>query len=89
MNSKAEYTIKEDKYHVVTVEKSVPPPGIDAGNWYRYVIGQGKSNIEGIKLGTLQAVTEHAQAMVDDLNTRAARSGSFYAPRLYTTRKRK
>jgi hypothetical protein len=81
MNTEAKYIIGEDKYQVVTVEKSAPPQGIETGNWFRYVIGQGKSKIEGIKCGTLQAVTDHAHTMVDDLNTRATKGGSFYAPR--------
>lgn len=81
MNIEAKYIIDDDKYYVVTVEKSVPPQGIETGNWYRYVIGQGNSKIEGCKCGTLQAVTDHAYAMVDDLNTRATKGGSIYAPR--------
>lgn len=81
MSADLENTENDDKYQVVTVEKTDPPAGMEAGNWYRYVIGQGRSKIDGVKLGTLQAVTEHAQAMVEDLNSRAARSGSFYAPR--------
>jgi hypothetical protein len=81
INADPKSTMHDDKYQVVTVEKTDPPQGMEDGNWYRYVIGQGRSKIEGVKLGTLQAVTEHAHTMVDDLNTRAARSGSFYAPR--------
>lgn len=81
MNLEEEYTVNEDKFQVVTVEKSTPPQGMQTGSWYRYVIGQGRSKIEGVRLGTLQTVTEHARTMVDDLNSRASRSGSFYAPR--------
>lgn len=81
MNTETQYTIIKAKYHVVTVEKSVPPRGIETGNWHRYVIGQGKSKIVGFKRGTLKAVTDHAFAMVDDLNTRATKGGSIYAPR--------
>jgi hypothetical protein len=81
MSAELENTVNVDKYQVVTVEKTDPPTGMESGSWYRYVIGQGRSKIDGVKLGTLQAVTEHAQTMVDDLNSRAARSGSFYAPR--------
>ena len=81
MNTESKYIIGDDKYHVVTVEKSVPPQGIETGNWCRYVIGHGISKIVGFKCGTLQAVTDHARTMVDDLNTRATRGGSYYAPR--------
>lgn len=81
MDIDAQYISNQDKYHVVIVEKCVPPQGIDTGNWHRYVIGEGKSRIVGFKCGTLHAVTDHAHAMVNDLNTRATRGGSFYAPR--------
>jgi len=81
MNTEPKHIINEDKYSVVTVEKSVRPFGIETGNWCRYVIGQGKSKIVGFKCGTLHAVTVHAHAMVDDLNTRVNKGGSFYAPR--------
>ena len=81
LNTEAKYIIGDDKYKVVTVEQSTPPQGSETGNWFRYVIGQGKSKIVGFKSGTLQVVTAHAHTMVDDLNDRANRGGSFYAPR--------
>lgn len=69
------------KYQVVTVEKTSAPDGMPGDNWHRYVIGQGTSKIEGKKPGTLKAVTEHAETVADDLNSRTSRSGSTYAPR--------
>jgi hypothetical protein len=81
INAEIDDSMIEERYQVVSVEKIDPPQGMPAGSWYRYVIGQGRSQIEGLKLGTLHAVTEHARIMADDLNSRAARSGSFYAPR--------
>ena len=81
MNADPEDTMLGERYNVVTVEKTDSPQGMPSGSWYRYVIGQGRSQIDGIKLGSLQAVTEHARLMAEDLNSRAARSGSFYAPR--------
>ena len=50
-------------------------------NWHRYIIGQGGSKIEGIKPGTLKAVTLHAETVAEDLNARAGKGGSTYAPR--------
>ena len=73
--------IKELKYHVVTVEKITPPEGMPGDNWHRYVIGQGRARIEGKKPGSLRAVTEHAETVAEDLNLRASRGGSTYAPR--------
>ena len=75
-----EYTNKL-KYHIVTVEKTAPPEGLPGDNWHRYVIGQGSSRIEGKKPGSLKAVTQHAETVVEDLNSRAGRGGSTYAPR--------
>ena len=68
------------KYQVVSVEKAATPEGLPGDNWHRYVIGQGTSKIEGIKPGTLKAVTEHAETVAEDLNSRTGRGGSTYAP---------
>ncbi len=69
------------KYRVVSVEKTTPPKGMPGDNWHRYVIGQGNSRIEGNKPGSLKAVTEHAETVTEDLNSRMDRGGSTYAPR--------
>ncbi|HEY9053057.1 MAG TPA: hypothetical protein VIQ03_16010 [Gammaproteobacteria bacterium] len=69
------------KYNVITVEKTTPPEGMPGENWYRYVIGQGTSRIEGIRHGSLKDVTQHAEAFAEDLNLRMNSSGSTYAPR--------
>ena len=71
-------------YRVMIVEKTDPPEGMPDGNWHRYIIGQGDSKIEGFKSGSLQAVTQHAEAFAQDLTARAARGYSTY-----TARKRK
>ncbi|MEK6748220.1 MAG: hypothetical protein AABY83_03320 [Pseudomonadota bacterium] len=70
------------KYSVVSVEKSEAPRGASGNDWYCYVIGAGNSKVVGNKPGTLNAVTEHAHTVANDLNARSARSGSVYAPRL-------
>jgi hypothetical protein len=69
------------KYHVVSVEKTTTPEGLPGDNWHLYVIGQGNSRIEGKKPGSLRSVTEHAETVVEDLNSRKGRGGSTYAPR--------
>jgi len=71
----------ESKYRVESVEKIEPPEGMPAGNWHRYVIGQGGSKIDGLKPGTLKAVTEHAESVATDLNLRATGGNSTYAAR--------
>jgi hypothetical protein len=45
------------------------------------VIGKGKSRIEGKKPGSLYEVTQHAETIVEDLNSRKARGGSMYVSR--------
>lgn len=81
MTSELEYTINNDRYNVVSVEKTEPPQGVTDGTWFRYIIGHGTSKIEGMKPGSLATVTQHAHTVADDLNERASRGGSFYAPR--------
>jgi hypothetical protein len=68
-------------YTVASVEKAASPKGMPGNNWHRYVIEFGDSTIEGLKPGTLTAVTEHAQSVADDLNERKNQRGSTYAPR--------
>jgi len=69
-------------YRVVNVEKTEAPDGMEGDNWHLYVIGRGNSKIEGKKPGTLNQVTEHAETVAEDLNSRAgAKSGSIYVSR--------
>lgn len=72
---------KVTKYKVVSVEKTDPPEGLPEGNWHRYIIGHGRSKIEGLKPGTLSAVKQHAESVASDLNERTGKGGSTYAPR--------
>lgn len=69
------------EYNVITVEKILTPEGMPGDSWHRYVIGKGSSRIEGKKPGSLHEVTQHAETVVEDLNSRKARGGSMYAPR--------
>ena len=69
------------EYHVIKVEKTTAPKGLSGDNWHRYVIGQGSSKIEGKKPGSLKTVTQHAEMIVEDLNSRKGRGHSVYAPR--------
>lgn len=74
--------VYKQKYHVVSVELTERPNGIQSGTWYSYVIERGDSIIRGYRSGTLRSVTQHAYDMADDLNERANRKGSTYAPRI-------
>ncbi|MEJ2361115.1 MAG: hypothetical protein P8Z75_06770 [Gammaproteobacteria bacterium] len=73
--------MSEEKYRVMSVKKTRPPEGMPDVPWHRYVIGYGQGKINGMKPGTLNAVTQHAQAVAESLNQRAKCKGSIYAPR--------
>jgi len=78
--------VKNYHYQVVTVEKIVTPSGMSGTNWHRYVIQRNGSLIEGMKPGTLQSVTQHAESVASDLNDRAGgRASSAYGARKITT----
>ena len=71
MNDESDDDIFDRKFNVTKIEKTDPPAGMQAGEWYRYVIGKGSSEIQGIRSGTLQSVTEHAEEYASNLNQRA------------------
>ena len=72
-------------YQVVTVEKIDTPDGMSGTNWHRYVIQRKGHAIEGMKPGTLNSVTQHAESVASDLNERAGgRASSTYAARKRT-----
>lgn len=69
------------KYEVISIDKIDTPEGMPGDDWYCYVIAYGKSRIEGKKPGTLKNVTQHAEAVAEDLNLRSQSKKSVYAPR--------
>jgi hypothetical protein len=81
MLSEEEKKSLKEKYRMITVEKISSPEGMPGSDWHRYVIGQGRSRIEGMKPGTLKAVTEYAEEFAENLNSRASGKYSTYAPR--------
>ena len=73
--------IKILKYQVISIDKIDTPEGMPDGDWYCYVIGFGNSKIDGKKPGTLRSVTQHAEAIAEDLNLRSQSKKSVYAPK--------
>lgn len=70
------------KYVLISVEKTEAPEGLPGTNWHEYIIERGSSQIVGKKPGSLKLVTEHAKAMITDLNERSGiPSSSTYASR--------
>jgi len=76
-----ENQINRVKYQVISIDKIDTPEGMPDGDWYCYVIGYGKSKIDGKKPGTLKNVTRHAEAVAEDLNLRSQNKKSVYAPK--------
>jgi hypothetical protein len=70
MANSAKKLLKHVEYKLITVEKTDPPPGVEDGSWYRYVVGRGDSSLEGKRRGTLKQVSEHAENLAADLNSR-------------------
>jgi hypothetical protein len=70
MANNANKLLKHVEYKLLSVEKTDPPPGVEDGSWYRYVVGRGDSSLEGKRRGTLKQVSEHAETLAADLNSR-------------------
>ena len=74
-------TIGRTIYSLISIEKIDTPDGLPDDDWYRYVIGQGTSKIEGLRSGSLNTVTHHAEQYAKELNERFSKGGSTYSPR--------
>lgn len=70
--------IVEPKFKVISIDKTEAPSGMSGDNWFRYVIGQGTSKIEGLTMGSKKNVTEHAEAIAFDLNGRSKGGGAAH-----------
>ncbi len=68
----------ELEYTLISVEKTEPPSGVEGGNWYEYIVGRGNSSLVGKRRGTRKQVTEHAETLADDLNSRRGLRVSHY-----------
>lgn len=74
VNDETETRIR-NKFKVVSVEKTKPPAGMDGGTWYHYEIKCAGSSLYGTRSGTLEQVTEHAEAFAEELNFRDQNKG--------------
>ncbi len=79
MSDESDDDFFDRKFNITKIEKTEPPEGMQKGDWYRYVIGKGSSEIQGKRPGTLQSVTEYAKEYASNLNQRAAQGYSAYA----------
>ena len=65
------------RYALVSVEKADPLPAwLPDGNWYRYIIRQKNSDLEGYIIGSLLSATEYAESVTANMNERS-KSGKF------------
>jgi hypothetical protein len=69
------------KYYLVAVENTPPPVDMPEGDWFRYVVSYGDSEINCVRCGTLKEVTSHAEDFVENLNLRTTTGYSGYAAR--------
>ena len=77
MNTKQEYTLNMHRHTLVSVEKADPlPTWLPDGNWYRYIIRQGSSDLEGYIIGSLPSATEYAESVTANMNERSI-NGKF------------
>jgi hypothetical protein len=74
-------SLARPRYVLISVERAEPLPAwLTAGNWYRYIIRQGSSDMKGYKTGSLESVTEYAETVAAELNERAI-NGKYVAKR--------
>ncbi len=60
-----------NRYEVASVEKALVPDGGQGGDWHRYVLSSGCSQIAGLHRGTLEEVAEYAESCADLVNSRS------------------
>lgn len=58
------------EYTVISVTKTTPPSDIEDGHWYKYIVGRSNSCLTCKRRGTLKQVTQHAENLAVDLNSR-------------------
>jgi len=77
VNTKQDVELNVRKYVLVSVDRADPlPTWLPDGDWFRYIIWQGNSKLEGYKIGSIEEVTEYAETVTEDLNERM-RTGKY------------
>ncbi len=56
------------KYRLLTLEKTQPPAGARTKRWYRYVITNGITEINGFRSGTEKEIQEFTRDCITHLN---------------------
>jgi len=68
------------QFTIALIEKT-PSQDSDAQNWYRYVLENGGSTIEGKRSGSLKEVTAYVNEYVEHLNSRSTMIQSTWTTR--------
>ncbi len=67
--------LSNNRYMVKTVEKTDAPAGCEGNNWYRYVLERNGSTLVGQRRGTLSQVTDYAEELAREANSRRGGKG--------------
>lgn len=68
-------------YRLASVEKSAAPGGSADRDWYRYVLKNDNSTIEGFRRGSRAHVSEYAEQYAEQLNSRTVLGPSPWSTR--------
>lgn len=80
MSTKHEDMLNILRYTLISIEKADPlPTWLPEGNWHRYIIRQGNSNLEGYTIGSLAVATAYAESVAANLNERSLNGKSSYS----------
>ena len=68
-------------YHLASIEKTKAPGGGTGRDWYRYVLRNDNSTIQGFRRGSREHVSEYAAQYAEQLNTRTVLGPSPWSTR--------
>lgn len=68
-------------YHLASIEKTTAPGGGTGRDWYRYVLRNDNSTIQGFRRGSREHVSEYAARYAEQLNTRTVLGPSPWSTR--------
>lgn len=68
-------------FQVDSVEKTETPGGEQGQDWYRYVLKNHSSTINGLRRGSRQHVRDYAAQYAEQLNTRIVYGTQNWSPR--------
>jgi len=62
--------LNQADYEIVSVEPADPPGDMVGNGWHCYVIEQGENTIRGYQRGSMKAVKQSVEEIVERLNER-------------------